>query len=283
MEAHPSNPSVDLGRMRDILKKNSQVLKEIKLVTNGTFIFALTLSALAGLSTTVGSLIAVFYRTPGPGYMAFTLGFSAGVMVLASFVELLGQGITMLGFTLAHAAFFSGIFVMFSIDLLLPHVYILESYESKGEGRLKKASVLVALGIGIHNFPEGMVTLAGALKSPDLGVALAVAVAIHNVPEGIAVAVPVYAYTKSAKKAFMWSFLSGVSEPVGALAAGLVLIQFLSPGVLGWMLSMVAGFMVFISFDELLPLAHSYRKEHLAIAGVTAGMLVMAVSLALLR
>ena len=271
--------------------------------SGGTLLVALALTTLAGLSTTLGSIIAVFYREPGPRQMAFILGFSAGVMVLVSFVELLGQGIEMLGFSMAHVAFFVGMVAMFVIDLTLPHSYILETHEvedgaaanapgdaaetspgpSHASPRLKKTAVFVAIGIAIHNFPEGMVTLAGTLKDVDVGIALAVAVAIHNVPEGIAVAVPVYAATRSAKKAFTWSFLSGVSEPVGAALAALVLMPFLSDAVLGWMLSMVAGFMVFISLDELLPLANSYRgSEHVAIAGVTLGMVVMAISLALL-
>jgi ZIP family zinc transporter len=242
------------------------------------------LTTLAGLSTTIGSFIAIFYREPGPRFMAFTMGFSAGVMLLVSFVELLGQGIVMLGFSMAHVAFFVGFLAMFLVDLLLPHTYIMETHEghSAMPEKLKKTAVLVAVGVAIHNFPEGMVTLAGTLQDPNMGLALAVAVAIHNIPEGIAVAVPIYAVTKSAKKAFAWSFLSGVSEPVGALLAALILMPILNEVVLGWMLCLVAGFMVFISLDELLPVAHSYNEEHVAIFGVTTGMMVMAISLAML-
>lgn len=254
---------------------------------DGSLITALILTAMAGLSTTVGSLISVFYRNPGPRFMAFVMGFSAGVMVFVSFVELLGKSIQTIGFLQANAAFFLGVFLMFAIDLVLPHTYILESAgvrdrEVGGEARLRKASLLVALGIGIHNFPEGMATLAGTLQDLRLGVAIAAAIAVHNIPEGIAVAVPVYAATGSARKAFGWSFLSGVSEPVGAVLAALVLLPFMSPAVLGWMLAMVAGFMIFIAFDELLPIAHSYSTEHIAIVGVTSGMIVMALSLAML-
>jgi ZIP family zinc transporter len=205
-------------------------------------------------------------------------------------MELLASAVDMIGFSMAHVAFFIGIFVMFAIDLALPHSYILEDHnedkfkrtglrEDKG---LIRVSVLVAFGVAIHNFPEGMVTFAGAMKDMDLGIALAFAVAIHNIPEGIAVAVPIYAATKSSKKAFWWSFLSGVSEPVGALIAGLILMPFLNDIVLGWMLAVVAGFMVFISLDELLPVANSYKQEHVAILGVTVGMIVMALSLAML-
>src|SRR3989338_6801525 len=207
-------------------------------------------------------------------------------MVYVSFVELLNKSVQTIGFLQANAAFFLGILLMFAIDLLLPHTYMLESgKDSAGVGgggdKLKKASLLVALGIGIHNFPEGMATLAGTLQDLKLGAAIAVAIAIHNIPEGIAVAVPVYAATKDARKAFAWSFLSGVSEPVGALLAALLLLPFMDAAVLGWMLSIVAGFMIFIAFDELMPIAHSYATEHLAIVGVTTGMIVMALSLAL--
>lgn len=217
--------------------------------------------------------------------MTLTLGFSAGIMVLVSFVELLQAGIDSLGFLRAHVAFFAGMGLMLFVDLVISHEYILEKHETKhhSHGKLQRASVLVALGIAIHNFPEGMVTFAGAMKDIRLGTALAIAIAVHNIPEGIAVAVPVYASTGSVRKSFFWSFLSGVSEPIGAVIAALIVAPFLNAVVLGWMLSIVAGFMVYISFDELLPVAHSYGKSHLAIIGVIAGMGVMAVSLGLLK
>ncbi|MDH4228006.1 MAG: zinc transporter ZupT [Deltaproteobacteria bacterium] len=246
------------------------------------FYAAIILTTLAGLSTIIGSAIAVFYRSPGPRFMSFTLGFSAGVMILVSFVELLGKGIDSIGFGYAHIAFFLGIAVMFCIDYFLPHDYIMETVVPDEHSRLRKASVLVALGIAIHNFPEGMATFAGTLQSYDTGVALAAAIALHNIPEGIAVAMPLYAATGSVKTAFKWSALSGLTEPAGAIIAGTLLYAFLNDFTIGWTLSMVAGFMVFISLDELLPVAHSYAKEHLAILGVSAGMALMAFSLWLL-
>lgn len=265
---------------------------------NENIVWALILTTLAGLSTTVGSIISIYYREPGPRFMAFTMGFSAGVMILVSFGELLPQGVEALGFRAGYLAFFAGIVIIFAIDLIIPHSYIMESHPSikevrrgrggSGDGEpsasdLRRADLFVALGIGIHNFPEGMATLASALNDIDTGIAMAVAIAIHNIPEGAAVAVPVYATTKSRSKAFKWSFLSGLSEPLGALLALLVLMPFLSEAVLGWMLSAVAGFMVFIALDELLPIAKSYKTEHIAIVGVICGMLVMFISLDMLR
>ena len=251
----------------------------------GNVAIALVLTALAGLSTTIGSLLGLFVRKPGPRFMALTLGFSGGVMVLVSFVELLAGGIEALGFGLAHIAFFAGMLGMFLIDILIPHEYMAERHHTEGraEDTLLKTGLLVALGIGIHNFPEGMATFAATLQDVSLGAAIAVAVAIHNIPEGLAVSMPVYVATGSRRKAFLWSFLSGVAEPAGAAVAALVLLPFLNDAVLGLMLSAVAGIMVFISLDELVPAARSFGQEHFSILGVVTGMAVMAASLWMLQ
>jgi ZIP family zinc transporter len=256
--------------------------------------FALLLSALAGLSTTIGSLLALFVRKPGSRLMTLTLGFSGGVMILVSFVELLPGGIDALGFALANLVFFGGMMAMFLIDALIPHDYMAEHHHTEVGGasapaaqdlrsRLLKAGLFVALGLGIHNFPEGMATFATSLSDPQMGIAIAVAIAFHNIPEGLAVSAPVYAATGSRGKAFWWSFLSGVAEPVGALLAAAVLMPFLSEAVLGGLLSAVAGIMVFISIDELLPVSRAYGEEHLSIVGIVGGMAVMALSLWMLQ
>ena len=250
-----------------------------------TFLLALALTAGAGLATTLGSLLGLVVRKPGPRLLSVTLGFSAGVMVLISFVELLAGGIESVGFLQAHLGFFAGIAGMMVVDFLIPHTYLGERsrVREKPEGQLARTGLLVALGIGIHNFPEGMATFAGALEDVNLGVAIAVAIAIHNIPEGLAVSAPVYAATGSRGKAFLWSFLSGVAEPLGAGLAGLFLLPFLNEAVLGWLLAIVAGIMVFISFDELVPTSRSFGQEHLSIGGVFLGMVVMALSLWLLK
>lgn len=251
----------------------------------GNVAIALVLTTLAGLSTTIGSLMGIFVRKPGPRFMALTLGFSGGVMVLVSFVELLAGGIEAVGFGPAHVGFFGGMLAMFLIDFLIPHEYMAEHHRAEGreQDALLKTGLLVALGIGIHNFPEGMATFAGTLQDVRLGVAIAVAIAIHNIPEGLAVSAPVYAATGSRSKAFLWSFLSGVAEPVGAVVAALFLLPFLNATVLGLMLSVVAGIMVFIALDELVPVARSFGQEHLSILGVVVGMAVMAASLWMLQ
>ena len=246
---------------------------------------ALLLTAGAGLSTTIGSVLGLAVQKPGQKFMGFTLGFSAGVMILVSFVELLQQSIESIGFLAAFAGFFIGMAGIFLIDALVPHEYIDQSDHGReqSEGGLMRVGLLVAFGVGIHNFPEGMATFVGALEDVRLGIAIAVAIAIHNIPEGLAISAPVYAATGSRGKAFLWSFLSGVSEPVGAALAALVLLPFLTETVLGWVLAAVAGIMISISMDELVPAAKSFGSEHTPIIGVMTGMAIMALSLWLLR
>jgi ZIP family zinc transporter len=150
------------------------------------------------------------------------------------------------------------------------------------QARLLKIGLFVALGIGIHNFPEGMVTLAGALHDPSVGLAIAIAVAIHNIPEGLAVALPILASTGSRRKAFAWAALSGLAEPVGAGMSAAVLLPILSDAVVGYALAAVAGIMVFVALDELIPISREYHRGHWAIVGIVAGMAIMGLSLGLL-
>ena len=247
-----------------------------------TLLYALILTSIAGLSTTIGSLIAFLVKEPSKKFISLIMGFSAGVMILISFVELLNAGIEASTFLIGHIFFFLGMIFMLVIDIGISHKYEFEDKEKKSNNKLEKTSLLVMLGVFIHNFPEGMATFVGTLKSVELGIFLAVAIAIHNIPEGIAVAVPIYTATKNSKKAFFWSFISGVSEPLGALIAGLVLFPFINDFVLGAVLAIVGGFMVYISLDELLPASRYSGFEHLSIIGIIIGMVVMALSLDLL-
>jgi ZIP family zinc transporter len=262
--------------------------------------FALLLTFLAGLSTGVGSIIAFFTGRLSQSYLSFLLGLAGGVMVYISFTELLGTAISDVGFLRANIAFFAGIAVFAVVDILVPHSYEEESADrhaataraedggKNGSGLLSAASmkrggVMIALGIAIHNFPEGMITFASAASgNTSLGILIAVAVAVHNIPEGIAVSAPILYATGSRRQAFAFSFLSGLAEPVGALIGYVLLLPFLTPALLSATLAFVAGIMVYISFDEILPLAHRYGREHLVILGVVGGMAVMALSLWLL-
>ncbi len=250
----------------------------------GSVPMALGLTAVAGMATAIGSLLGLIASRPGPRFMGFTLGFSAGVMILVSFVELLQTSINGIGFVSAHMWFFLGMAVYFMIDFFVPHDYIgqHDHKRSTHEAMLMRTGMMVALGLGIHNFPEGMATFVGALNDPKLGVAIAVAIAIHNIPEGLAVSAPIFAATGSRAKAFWWSALSGLAEPVGAGVAALFLLPFLTEGLLNAVLAIVAGIMIAISVDELVPAAKAYGDEHTPIIGVMAGMIIMAASLHIL-
>lgn len=259
--------------------------------SNVLFAFGLTL--FAGLSTGVGSAMALLSRRFSPKFLAASLGFSAGVMVYVSLVEIFAKAReslseaygSQMGYGITVVAFFAGIGLIALIDKLVP------SYENPHEvkqmddeqqsAKLMRMGLFSALAIGIHNFPEGLATFIAALTDPTLGISIAAAIAIHNIPEGIAVAVPIYYATRSRKKAFGYSFLSGLSEPVGALIGYFVLRAFFSDATFGVVFAAVAGIMVYISFDELLPTAEKYGEHHVAIYGVIGGMALMALSLVL--
>jgi zinc transporter, ZIP family len=261
-------------------------------------LFALGLTLFAGLSTGIGSLIGFMSKEFNPRFLTIALGFSAGVMIYVSMIEIFVKARDSLsvsygdkmGYVLTVVSFFAGIAVIALIDKLIP------SYENPHEmnveqkikdstdeqkKKLMRMGMFSALAIGIHNFPEGLATFMSGLTNPTLGVSIAVAVAIHNIPEGLAVSAPIFYATKSRKKAFVWSFLSGLAEPIGALIGYFVLRSIFNEATFGVIFASVAGIMVYISLDELLPTAEEYGEHHLAIGGLIVGMFIMAVSLVL--
>ena len=243
----------------------------------------LLLTFIAGLSTGLGSLISFFVKDFKRSYLHFSMGLSAGVMVYVSFMELLPRSVEGLGFFHANMFFFGGVLFIMLIDFLIPHEYIEERLDGDdAESGLMSVGLFTALGIAIHNFPEGLAVFMSSLSDVSLGVPLAFAIALHNIPEGIAVAMPIYYATKSRSKAFWYSFFSGVVEPLGAVFGALLLLPYLTEEVLYYSLAFVAGVMVFISFDELLPLSLREDKGHITVLGVYAGMVLMYASLQLL-
>ncbi len=249
---------------------------------------ALILTLLAGLSTGIGSLIAYFIRKPKKSYLSFSLGFSAGVMVYISFMELLAGSMEEIGELWGIGTFFLGILLIAIIDLAIPEVENPHEYrdpiseEDEVNPALMRTGILMALAIAIHNFPEGLATFSIALTDLSLGGVIAIAIAIHNIPEGISVSVPFFYATGDRKKAFFYSFLSGIAEPIGAIIGFLILSPFLNAFLLSSLLAFVGGIMVYISLDELLPLAHDYGRNHIVILGIIIGMFIMALSLSLL-
>ena len=264
-------------------------------LNNVLFAFGLTL--FAGLSTGIGSAMAFFTKRTNKTFLSVSLGFSAGVMIYVSLIEIFGEAKHVLteihgakqGYWFTVLAFFGGVVLIAIIDRLIPsyeNPHEVRSVEDinkpvTGDKKLMRMGMFSALAIAIHNFPEGMATFSAGLVDAKIAIPIAVAIAIHNIPEGIAVSVPIYYATGNRKKAFTLSFLSGLAEPVGAVLGYLILYSFFNETIFGLLFASVAGIMVFISLDELLPTAKEYGKHHLAIYGLIAGMAVMAVSLLL--
>ena len=281
-------------------------------------LFAFGLTLFAGLATGVGGIIAFFAKRTNTSFLAYSLGFSAGVMIYISFTEILQNANASLSISygnekaawLTFLSFIGGIALSAIIDKLIPseeNPHELKRVEQMNpddhhdkkhdrkdkrhhhhrhhhhrDHKLMRIGVFTAIALGIHNFPEGIATFMAGISDVAIGISIALAVAIHNIPEGIAVSVPIYYATGSKRKALLWSVLSGFAEPVGAGMGFLILSLFRSDAVLGFVFAMVAGIMIYISFDELLPAAHKYGKHHVAIYGLISGIIVIGLSLILL-
>lgn len=261
--------------------------------TNSVLI-AFTMTLIAGMATGIGSMIALIAKRTNTRFLSAALGLSAGVMIYISFMELMPEAVSQFSQMYSEkqaqvfmlTAFFLGIALIAIIDRLVPedenpHEVHLENDHSNKQ-KLKRTGILMALAIGIHNFPEGLATFATALSDVDLALPIMFAIAIHNIPEGIAVSVPIYHASGSRRKAFWYSALSGIAEPVGALCGYLFLRPFWTAELNAFLLAFVSGIMVYISFDELLPGTEKYGHHHWGIAGVISGMAIMALSLLIL-
>jgi ZIP family zinc transporter len=292
---------------------------------------ALGITLLAGLATGIGSIIAFTAQRTNYRFLSVATGFSAGVMLYVSFVEIFFKGLAALterfgdywGHWINAGSFFGGMLLIGLIDNLIPagenpHEIRTETetrplhddqaplapspevrealHLGYGHGhthdhhKLMRMGLFTALAIGIHNFPEGLATFLAALENPHLGIAIAIAIALHNIPEGISVSVPIFYATGDRKRAFLYSLLSGLAEPIGAGVAYLILLLLsggqgtvVPPELMGILFGGVAGIMVYISLDELLPTSRAYGKGHDSLFGLVAGMGVMALSLLLMR
>lgn len=264
------------------------------------FIPAFFLTLLAGLSTGIGALIAFFSKNKNHTFLSIGLGFSAGVMVYVSFIEILSKSKNafseiyqspILGEILALVCFFVGIGMSALIDRFIPEdvnphepkstqeLHVLHDEHSQSDAALKRTGMFTALAIGIHNFPEGFATFMASIENVSIGLSIALAIAIHNIPEGMAVSLPIYHATGNRKKAFWYAFISGLAEPIGAVIGFFILLPLMGALTLGVTFGVVAGIMIYISFDELLPSARVYGNAHTTILGIVLGMLVMSVSL----
>jgi len=257
---------------------------------------ALGMTMIAGLSTGIGSLITLVAKRTNIRFLSAALGLSAGVMIYVSFMDLIPSAkeefVSLFdekkGTLALILAFFGGMGLITLIDFLIPkenNPHEMQGIEDMNaiNGKHKtlyRIGIIAAVSLAIHNFPEGIATFTTAMTGGlSVSIPITVAIAIHNIPEGIAVAVLIYHATGNRRKAFWFSFLSGLAEPLGALAAWLFLMPLWSPLLDGIIIAAVAGIMVYISHDELLPTAEKYGKHHISISGLIAGMILMAVCL----
>ena len=242
---------------------------------------AFLMCALAGVSTGIGSIISLFAKKTDRAFLSFALSFSAGVMLLASMTEIMTKSLNSFseGFSEKQAYLFSCL----SFILGMVIIYLIEKLLPENGNTLNRTGVCTALALGIHNFPEGLATFVSALKNPVLAIPITVAIAIHNIPEGIAVSAPIYFSTGSKKRAFAVSFLSGLAEPVGALAGYLLLKRFMNDTVFGILFGLVAGVMTFISLTQLIPSAKENRENDRSVSGIITGIGTMALSLYLFK
>ncbi|MBQ7018275.1 MAG: zinc transporter ZupT [Bacteroidales bacterium] len=293
-------------------------------MVEGNFIMAFLLTLFAGMATGIGGAIILFVKRFSPKFLCATLGFSAGVMILISLVELFQEAREALslefgehlGLFYTLVSFFGGMAIIALIDNLVPKesnphevnsmtiqvhdeaVGVQKAVisfadeeplpdksspvqDGKKGGKLLRLGILSALVIAVHNFPEGLATFISAMDNVELGASIAFAIALHNIPEGIAVAIPIYYATQRKWRAVGYATLSGIAEPLGGVLGYLVLRSVLTPSLLACVLALVAGIMVYISLDELLPTAESYGQHHIAIIGVISGMVFMSFGLLL--
>ncbi len=253
---------------------------------------AILLSFLAGMSTVIGGLIAFIVKKKDYWFLSLCLGFSAGVMLYVSFMEILPDAEKLLfashnklyASIIFLSSFLFGILITALIDKFIPDHLDADIIKNEVNQltRFKKVGLLVTLAVAIHNFPEGLATFMSALNNPTWGISIAIAIALHNIPEGISISLPVYYATNSKRKALFYSFVSGITEPLGAIIGFIFLRSFLNNTFFGIIMAFVAGIMIYIALDELIPLSKEYSNDHYSILGVVIGMFIMAITLIIL-
>ncbi len=263
-------------------------------------ILSLGLTTIVGLSMAVGSLLSFLVKETNKKFLSLSLSFSAGIMIYVSFMAILPEGIELIegyygeesGHLIALGGFFGGMLITAIVEKLVHrfgghyhghdhHDNDCHHHEHHGENgeHLSKLGLMSAIAIAIHNLPEGLAIFTAGLKDISVAIPIAAAVILHNIPLSIAISVPIYYSTGSKQKAFLYSLLVGLCQPVGAIIGYLILSSFFNDLLFGILFSIVAGIMIFVSLDELLPSSQKYEDHHISVYGAIAGMIVMALSI----
>ncbi len=256
---------------------------------NINLIFAFSLTVFSALCAVIGGIFGVTYKQNNTNkFLSLALGFSSGIMLYLSFIEILGEGRELLtgsqgqmkGEVYVLLSFFGGMFVVALLDKLLPEN---ESCEiGDGQSCLLQTGIISAIAVGIHNVPEGFAIFASGLESMKIGIATAVALGIHNLAIGMAISIPIYLATKNKKKAIAFTSVSALLSPIGAILGYVLFGKFINDTLFGIILSAVAGIMIYISLDEVLPTAEKYGEHHHVIYGIIGGMAVIALTILVL-
>lgn len=267
-------------------------------------ILSLGLTTIVGLSMGLGSLLSFFVKETNKRFLAIALSFSAGIMIYVSFMAILPEGMELIeshfgergGHLIALVGFFGGMLITAIVEKLVhkfgghyhghddhdhEHKHDHEHHHGENGEHLSKLGLMSAIAIAIHNLPEGLAIFTAGLKDISVAVPIAAAVILHNIPLSIAISVPIYYSTGSKRKAFLYSLLVGLCQPFGAIIGYLILSSFFNDLVFGILFSIVAGIMIFVSLDELLPSSQKYEDHHISVYGAIAGMIVMALSISL--
>lgn len=253
---------------------------------NDDAVRALILSFGAGLSTLLGAFIIFFTNKKNEKLITISLGFAAGIMISVSFTDLLPNANDLLiqfagqrtGTVLSVAFLITGLLLAASLDKFVPHQEYDKTHGEKPHHDLFRVGFVSMLAIGLHNFPEGIATFMAGYENMSLGVSIAIAIALHNIPEGIAVAMPVYFATGDKGKAFKYTLISGLAEPLGALLAFLLLRPLINDVILGGIFAVISGIMLYISIEELIPSSRQYGFDNYALLATFTGICIMPLS-----
>lgn len=234
------------------------------------------LSLIAGAASGLGGLVVYSFGEVKDWLMGFLMGFAGGVMLVVAFLELFTEALGLLTHMQATLAFIVGALIMMAIDLTLPHREAGRWERGVAKPEFLKSGLIIAFGISLHNFPEGLVVSASYSRLPSMGLMMAIMICLHNIPEGIATATPLVMAGVSKRKAAFTALLSGMTEPLGAIVGSLLIARLgASDYIIGMGLAIAAGIMTYITVDELIPMAHKYGSEspkHIVSTGILAGM-----------
>ena len=246
------------------------------------FIYAFMLSTLAGLSTLIGFIPVLLHLKNEKTIILTSLAFASGVMICVSLTDLIPESFQLL--TSIFKGFPALLFLLIFICIGVIASMLIDKFLPKNDNKtitnkkLYRLGLVSMLAIIMHNIPEGIATFLSSTTNSRLGFSLALAISFHNIPEGISIAIPIYFSTKSKRKAFFYTLLSGLSEPLGALIAYLFLANHINNFMMSIIFAIIAGIMMHISIYELLNESLQYKKKFLTFIFFIIGFLFMMAS-----